>query len=154
MVYELGDGLWAGAYPDAQSIRELLDRGVKTFVNLTRRDEEWWGAIRSYQSMLPVGVNAVRYPLWTFFLPPPRKLIPLAKEIRSRAPVYLHCRHGLDRTGVMACLILMAEGLSSDEAVGRLQVLRSGLPARSPRRAYHFGYLKRAEAFRNELEPG
>jgi hypothetical protein len=146
VVYRLCEGIWAGSYPDEQTIRKLTKYGVKTYVNLTRDDEKLWYGRRSYCRFLPNRSTLSRFPLWSYDLPPVNKLLHTSEILESGNPSYLHCRQGLDRTGAVAMLTLMKRGMSLNEAQAHLNKAREGLSDPSPRKKYHFRYLRNAEA--------
>ncbi len=144
MFYRLVDEIWAGPYPDRTTIPLLLERGVRTFVNLTRWDEKIVYFIRAYKKHLPNGATHLNYPLWTYSLPPVEEMLTIVDAVELNAPAYLHCRHGLDRTGVTAVLILMKRGMTLPEALEHIARARGDQPQRSPRKPYHFRYLANA----------
>ncbi len=146
MFYRLVDEIWAGPYPDLAMIHQLLDKGVRTFVNLTRWDEKIVYWIRSYKRHLPAGVRHANFPLWTYSLPSLEDMLTIASTVEKDAPTYLHCRHGLDRTGVTAVLILMQRGMALQEALDHIASARGGMRYSSPRKDYHFSYLSDAAA--------
>jgi hypothetical protein len=146
MFYQLVDEIWAGPYPNKKMIEQLVERGVCTFVNLTRWDEKIVYWIRSYKRHLPDRVGHLNFPLWTYSLPSLDAMLAIASTVENNSPSYLHCRHGIDRTGVTAVLILMKKGLTLPDAIEHIARAREGLPHRSPRKDYHFGYLADAAA--------
>jgi hypothetical protein len=146
MIYKLCMGVWARSYPQSTDIRLLIDAGVKTFVDLTRIDERFRRRIpyMGYRKCLPDGVDYVNFPLWSGHLPPIRSLMRIVEIVEERQPAYLHCRHGRDRTGVAATLILVNRGLSPDEALCHIADARGPGSEQSPRKRYHLDYLKDA----------
>lgn len=143
MIYNVCEGVWAGDYPGSDSIAALTGHGVTTYVNLTRWDEKIVHGIRSYRRQLPKGSLHARFPLWTYWLPAPDRLMRIVDFIEGHNPAYLHCRHGIDRTGVVAALLLTSRrGLTLEDALKRLTEGR-GQP--SPRMDIHFRYLAEAQ---------
>ncbi|MFH0825882.1 MAG: hypothetical protein V2B18_24265 [Pseudomonadota bacterium] len=148
MFYNLYGNVWAGPYPGRGTIETLVGlHGVRSFVNLTRPDEKLVFGIRSYRRFLTDGAAMRKFELWTYDLPPVETLLQVVGTLMEDEPSYLHCRHGLDRTGTVAVLTLMKRfGLRLDDALAELNRRRSGLTEPSPRKRYHFRYLKNAEA--------
>jgi hypothetical protein len=149
LLYNLCDGIWAGPYPYEAAIRKLTNYGVKTFVNLTRADEKLFFGLSSYRSLLSSGAQVFRFPLWSHDLPVIDELLPVVEVLINNRPSYLHCRQGLDRTGVVAVLTLMKRGMGWDSALEHLKNVRDEQSEPSPRKNYHLRYLKNADAFLN-----
>ncbi|MBI4964564.1 MAG: dual specificity protein phosphatase family protein [Desulfomonile tiedjei] len=151
-IYKLCDRVWAGGYPDVAAIQRLTAEGVKSYINLTRRDEQWVYGIKSYESLLPAGANQLRFPLWTYWLPRVTRLLEIAQAVQGNAPSYVHCRQGLDRTGMIAALVLLSRGMTLDDT---LSYLRNARGTDSPRIPYHLKYLrKHASDVINSFGPG
>ncbi|MEW6352591.1 MAG: tyrosine-protein phosphatase [Thermodesulfobacteriota bacterium] len=142
--YRLVDEIWAGPYPDRIMIPRLVEQGVRTFVNLTRWDERLLRFMRAYKKHLPNGTKHLNFPLWTYSLPPVEQMLHIVDAVEGHSPTYLHCRHGLDRTGVTAVLILMKRGMALQEALEHIATARGNQPQPSPRNNYHFRYLANA----------
>jgi protein tyrosine/serine phosphatase len=95
-VYQVTPELFRGAQPTAQGLAHLKTLGVKTVVNLrslhSDRDE--------------IGESALAYERIRF---DPWKSPEIPEIVRflhivgdpNRTPVFVHCRHGMDRTGFM-----------------------------------------------------
>ena len=80
MYYNLCDGIWAGEYPDKPMIDGLVDRGMRTFLNLTRQDEKLFFGIESYKDGLPTELNYFKQSLYAFGLPPVDEMMKLVKK--------------------------------------------------------------------------
>lgn len=111
------DGLYRGAQPLSEGFRELAAMGVRTVVNL-----------RASHSDLPViraaGLDGaafalVEIPSRAFAMREDRVIEALAVLVDpARRPVFVHCAHGADRTGVViAAYRVVAQGWSKDEAI-------------------------------------
>ncbi len=118
----------------------MIGEGVTTFVDLTRWDERLFYSIHDYRGLLPEGVKRLGFPLWTYWLPPIGKLLEIVGAVEGNVSCYLHCRQGIDRTGVIAVLLLVCRGMPFDEALSYLSSLRG---VDSPRKPYHIRYLKK-----------
>lgn len=125
----------AGEYPrdvdDESSIvklRKLLDGGVTHFVDLTEDDER----LKRYAPMLD-GLSegrAVhkRFGIRDMSIPSSPALVCeildcIGEVIANGGIAYLHCLGGVGRTGTMVGCYLVRQGLSGEEALGRLQEL-------------------------------
>jgi protein tyrosine/serine phosphatase len=102
-VYRVDDNVYRGKQPKKEDIPKLAGMGIKTVLDLRERFEHkpWErGAVEA------AGMQYVRIGL-------PGTLEPTAREIdkilavledSARGPVFIHCRRGADRTGlVIAC---------------------------------------------------
>lgn len=92
-------GLWRGAQPSEEGLSLLAQRGVRTIIDLRMEGE---GAKKESLQAKTLGMNYVHFPLG-FMSPSDEKI----KEILSVAlnpvnqPVFIHCRQGADRTGML-----------------------------------------------------
>jgi len=50
--------------------------------------------------------------------------------IDGDAPVYVHCLGGIGRTGTVVCCWLVERGLSGDQALVKIALLREGIQKR------------------------
>ena len=114
-LHKVSDGLYRGAQPTAEGMRELKGMGVKTVVNLRKfhsdRDE--------------IGDTGLAYE-HIYFNP----LHPEDKEVvrflqivtdKARTPAFVHCQHGADRTGTMCALYrIVVQGWSREDAIDEM----------------------------------
>jgi protein-tyrosine phosphatase len=120
--------LLAGNYPGSLKQQEavakltgLLAAGVRTFIDLTEENE-----CLPYAQLLPVGVRHTRIAVVDVTAPSRaqiRAALDAIAEGESRGVVYLHCRGGCGRTGVVLGCYLVERGLSPTDAVGRVRHL-------------------------------
>jgi ADP-ribosylglycohydrolase len=122
--------LLAGEYPGGVNreatrarLRHLLDADIGCFIDLTQP-----GELEPYSAELPVDVEYVRNPIVDHGLPERREhmadiLDSLWRSLRGRRPVYLHCRAGIGRTGMVAGCLLVERGRSGSEALAELNRL-------------------------------
>jgi ADP-ribosyl-[dinitrogen reductase] hydrolase len=122
--------LLAGEYPGGASqeatrerLRRLLEAGVDCFVDLTQP-----GELAPYHAELPASVEYLRRPIADHGLPEQSAhmseiLEGLRQALRSPRTVYLHCRAGIGRTGMVAGCLLVERGLAGDAALGELNRL-------------------------------
>jgi ADP-ribosylglycohydrolase len=122
--------LLAGEHPGGATqestrsrLARLLQAGIGCFLDLTQE-----GEVTPYQGELPEGVQYLRRPITDHALP--RKPAQMTKileclqqALAAGRPVYLHCRAGIGRTGVVAGCLLVERGLGGEEAVLELNRL-------------------------------
>lgn len=154
--------LLAGEYPGGFSLAATRDRlnrlvqlGIGCFIDLTRPDE-----LPAYQAELPADVKHLRFPLIDHGVPAEREQMAeilrcLQQALRGPRPVYLHCRAGIGRTGMVAGCLLVERGLQAEAALVELNRLwqRSARAAQWPRvpetdaqAAYVSGWMPGAQA--------
>ena len=122
--------LLAGEHPSGDSasstrarLRRLLESGVDSFIDLTEPDE-----LPAYEAQLPKRVAYLRCPFPDHGAPEePRQMADLldrlAEALRAGRMVYLHCRAGIGRTGMVAGCFLAEQGRSGDAALAELNRL-------------------------------
>ena len=130
--YWVTDRLLAGKYPGSQfdedaaeKVSALLDAGVRTFVDLTED-----GELLSYAHLLPVDVSHHRVAVPDVTCPRAdqvREVLDVIEQGAARGVVYLHCRGGCGRTGVVLGCYLVEEGVDPDEALARVHALTRSL---------------------------
>jgi ADP-ribosylglycohydrolase len=122
--------LLAGEYPGAATaeatrsrLQRLLAAGIGCFFDLTQPGEV--APHPPYESELPAGIEYLRAPITDHGIPKERTQMAAILETLSRAldsgrPVYLHCRAGIGRTGMVAGCLLIERGLTADQALTEL----------------------------------
>jgi len=147
--------LLAGEYPGGASpeatrarLRLLTAAGVATFIDLTQP-----GELASYEAELPAGVEYLRKPIPDHGLPEQPGymagiLASLRQALNSSRPVYLHCRAGIGRTGMVAGCFLAEQGPGGETALAELnrlwqQSARSAQWPSIPETAAQVEYVRR-----------
>jgi len=147
--------LWRGARPAEAGIEALLDQGVATVVNLqTLHDDlDAFEAARPARADRPV-VRYFRVREWEPNVVIARRALDdsvarfLAIMWSQPRPVYVHCRAGENRTGVMVgAWRILGEGMAVDQAVAEMQAY-DGLWSRQDARYLRSLNGPRAEALR------
>jgi ADP-ribosyl-[dinitrogen reductase] hydrolase len=122
--------LLAGEYPGGFGpeqtqawLSRLLEAGVNSFLDLTQP-----GEAEPYETALPVSIDYLRKPIRDHDTPAsPAQMTEilgcLRTALREGRRVYLHCRAGIGRTGMVAGCLLVEQGLSGDDALTELNRL-------------------------------
>lgn len=119
---EVSPTLFRGGQPDAEGYRQLAAMGVKTAISFRyfhdgREDAE------------AAGLEFVRLPIHASITssPPSEEQVQEFFDIvldPARQPVFIHCKHGSDRTGTMAALYRMeCQGWEAPRAIREMQDL-------------------------------
>lgn len=120
--------LWRGARPDTVGAAALVERGVRTVVNL-----EWLNDDRKAfdEARVPgdqrYDVQYYRVPDWEpLVVLAPRKLDDhvahfLALTRTQPKPIFVHCRSGQNRTGVMVAAYRVFDGADIDDAIAEME---------------------------------
>lgn len=110
------DWLYRGGQPSARQYRELKDLGIRTVITMRWSSEILRTERKAVQDL---NLNYVPIPLsyWTM---PTRKDIERFFSViadESLHPIFLHCKHGCDRTGMFIAMYRMTkEGWTFEEA--------------------------------------
>jgi protein tyrosine phosphatase (PTP) superfamily phosphohydrolase (DUF442 family) len=115
-MHQMSERLYRGAQPGPGGIRRLSELGIKTVINLrgagahTRADEA---------EAKSLGLNYYNIPLPIWGRPNDhdvRRILEIINEPES-GRVFIHCRDGLDRTGMIVALHRISqEGWTTDKA--------------------------------------
>lgn len=95
---EVAPGLLRGGAPDAQGVAWLRERGVRTVINLRHYHGRSEGEL-----VRGAGLRYEWIPLESTDAPEPEQVerfLAIVTDPEAR-PVYVHCLHGVDRTGAM-----------------------------------------------------
>jgi protein tyrosine phosphatase (PTP) superfamily phosphohydrolase (DUF442 family) len=115
---EVAPGLYRGGQPSAEGIAWLKSIGVKTVLNLRHYHGD--GEKRAVES---VGLRYERIALTSRDEPTAAQVARFLAIIRDPAlrPLYVHCEHGVDRTGAMMAVYRMEdEGWSNADAYAEM----------------------------------
>lgn len=118
--------LYRGAFPSTRGVDELKGLGVKTIIDLRLRDKPV--EVEEIQAKL-LGMNYISLPTGYYISGNTQKrflqLVEQASQDPSKAPIFVHCAHGSDRTGFLCALWRVKhDGWSIGEAVS--EMLRYG----------------------------
>ncbi len=111
-LHRVSEKLYRGAQPRAEGFSELEAMGVKTVVNLRLMhsdEDEMEGTKLSYEH---IGAEA-----WDIDDDDVVRFLRIAAD-PGRAPVFVHCKYGADRTGAMVGVYrVVLQGWEREEAI-------------------------------------
>jgi len=115
-LHRISDQLYRGGQPTAEGMKRLYEMGIKTVVDLRTFHSD-----RDEIGDTPLAYEHIRM----FALLPTHDDIIAALRVMTnpdRAPVFVHCLHGADRTGiVMAAYRIVVEGWTKEEAIDEMK---------------------------------
>lgn len=94
----VNDGLIRGGRPQKGDLAALKKQGVKTIINIDNADSS---AERAEAKKL--GLNYIVSPMSAFQTPKDSQVNKILAQLQDSAlmPIFLHCKHGQDRTGMI-----------------------------------------------------
>lgn len=98
--YEVAPGIYRGARPSVAGMLALAQLGIKTDINIDNDDD----AIEDEAEIArQLGMKYVSVPLSGFWKPKTSDVDYILKELTDpkNFPVFIHCKHGEDRTGLL-----------------------------------------------------
>ena len=96
-------GLYRGHRPDTATLRQLKSLGVRTILDL----EDTQSAIRPETATVRgLGMTFISEPMSGFWAPNDNEVNQIEAILadKSRRPLFVHCQHGEDRTGLIVGL--------------------------------------------------
>jgi protein tyrosine/serine phosphatase len=123
---KVGPELFRGGIPAAADLVTLKKKyGIKTDINLIGFGKADQKALveEERQAAAKAGIKYVNIPL-PFTAPPQAMIDKFIATVQDPAnqPVYVHCKHGRDRTGTMVALYrITVDGISGQEALAQMQ---------------------------------
>jgi tyrosine-protein phosphatase SIW14 len=101
--HQVSQQLYRGAQPRAGGLRKLASLGIKTIINLRGADE---GTSAEQKEAEALGLRYFSIPLPGLSRPPNEKVEQVLTIIKAteNQPVFVHCNHGQDRTGVISAV--------------------------------------------------
>jgi len=104
--HQLGAELWRGGQPSERGFKELKKQGIRTVVCLR---EEPSLILQEQELLYKLNIDFVSIPLRPFSIPEDsavERFLDLSKATQHH-PIFVHCLHGMDRTGLMCALYRM-----------------------------------------------
>lgn len=113
--FVVGPEMCRGGQPTERGLKLLKDAGVKTIINL--RNESGMNTIEEHM-VARIGLNYELVPLSPFRTPQSYEILRFLDIARDPdlQPVFVHCLHGMDRTGTMVFIYRMETGQMSYES--------------------------------------
>ena len=117
-IHKVSDTLYRGAQPAVGGLKILKDElGIKTIINLRGEDKQ---SRKEKEEANSLGLQYYSIPMAGIGRPADKQIAEVMKIIEApeNQPVFVHCKHGNDRTGtVVACYRIMREGWNANRAV-------------------------------------
>jgi protein tyrosine phosphatase (PTP) superfamily phosphohydrolase (DUF442 family) len=113
-LYRVSEDLYRGAEPTSEGMQQLKKLGVKTVIDL--RDS---GTLDELQG---TGMTYVRIPS-SAWQPEDQDVEQFLRIVtdKDRTPVFVHCKRGADRTGMMSAIYRVAvQGWTKDQAIAEM----------------------------------
>lgn len=114
--YKVEDGLYRGGQPDVAGVLYLKSIGIKTVIDL---NDDQDAVDKEAKNLGLNNINLAYVPLNSFMIPKKSDAdkIQAALSSKENRPVYIHCKHGQDRTGLMVGIYRVeSEGWSKENA--------------------------------------
>jgi tyrosine-protein phosphatase SIW14 len=124
--HQVDDHIYRGGQPPTEAWRGLAALGVKIVIDLRREDEHSTAA--EAQAVAALGMNYFNVPMKGVVPPADEQVAKVLALLNSRKRVFVHCKHGSDRTGVViACYRIAHDGWRRQQALGEAESLGMGL---------------------------
>lgn len=104
-----------GGRPTAQGLTLLAQKGIKTIINL----ESSKSAVQfEKQNLRTSGIHLITVPMDSFSTPKDSQVKAILDALNDpkNYPIYIHCQHGEDRTGLIVGLYRVEHGMSAADA--------------------------------------
>ena len=104
---QVDEGYYRGGQPTPEGMRQLAHKGIKMIISLRQHTRSMEQERRLAESL---GMRWVNIPMWYFWWPSDdqvREFLAIATDPASR-PVYVHCRRGVNRAGIMTAIYRVA----------------------------------------------
>ena len=114
--HQVDESLYRGAQPNEEGIKKLVQLGIKTIINL--RDDDDRARAEGVEAQA-LGLHYFNIPLPDFNRPADRtikQVLTLIAAVENQ-PVFVHCRRGADRTGIVVAIYRIEhDGWDSERA--------------------------------------
>jgi len=116
LLYRVDDHVYRGKQPQKEDFAQLAKAGIKTVLDLRGGIYKPW----EQKVVEAAGMRYVRVGLSGVFPPTEKQIdkILAILEDSTQAPVFVHCRRGADRSGVViACYRIVHDHWTNDQAM-------------------------------------
>ena len=97
----VADGMYRGGQPTKAHLKQLYALGVRTVINLRRESAAVWRQEKIDAKAL--GMQFLHFPFYGVFGADDQFLHQIVEQVK-KGKVYVHCKHGRDRTSLMVAL--------------------------------------------------
>lgn len=111
-LFKVTDGLYRGAQPEKEGFAQLRSMGIKTVVNLRSLHSDRKECRKHGLGYVKISVQA-----WEA---EDEEVVLFLDTVADpdRRPVFVHCQHGADRTGMMVAIYrIIEQGWSREDAI-------------------------------------
>jgi protein tyrosine/serine phosphatase len=119
----VGDQLYRGGQPSRRHLEALWVLGVRTVINLRREERKLWRA--EQQAAEALGMKFFRFPFYGVFGAKEAFLEEILAQM-STGGLYIHCKHGRDRTSLLIALYRVYHEGWDPEVAWQREVLAYG----------------------------
>jgi protein tyrosine phosphatase (PTP) superfamily phosphohydrolase (DUF442 family) len=147
-LHMVSSGLYRGAQPTAEGFRELKAMGVRTVLNLRSGHSDLEmvrGGTEKGSDPFSSGLGYASIPMHAWH-PEKEDIVAFLQVVTdpARAPVFVHCEYGADRTGTACAAYRVAvQGWSVDQAVD--EMVNGGFGFHAIWRERLSGYLRKLD---------
>ncbi len=114
-LHKVSENLYRGAQPDANGIVKLQEMGIKSILNLRAFNSD-----KNEIGDVNIGYEHISITAWH---PEYKEIVKFLEIVTdpNKTPVFIHCQHGADRTGLMCAVYRAAvEGWSKEDALDEM----------------------------------
>jgi tyrosine-protein phosphatase SIW14 len=106
--------LYRGGQPSLKGLEELMKEGIGVVVNLRARNRDKKAILKFTKEKM----HSIHLPIFPFY-PTEDSVVHFLKIFKKvQCPVYVHCFHGTDRTGLMCAMYrIVFEGWKKSDAI-------------------------------------
>jgi protein tyrosine/serine phosphatase len=115
-LYQITPTLYRSRQPDAEAQPLLQRLGVRTVINFLKESDSKW--------LSDASITQVQIPLQVVHIDDADVIESLRaiQNAQQNGPVLIHCKHGLDRTGLVAAMYrIVAQGWSKQAALDEME---------------------------------
>ena len=114
-LFQMSPTLYRSALPDAGAVALLEKLRIATVINFLPEPDSNW--------LVTPGIEQIQLPYRTNHVDDAQviKVLRAIQAAEAKGPVLMHCKHGSDRTGLMAAMYrVVVQGWSKEEALGEM----------------------------------